>query len=235
MDLLATCRTSSASLAVALAASLSACGSSTSMYVPPAASTPAENALTAPDSGARTDAPAGIAHAPTPTSPGIGADITRFVPNDTMVRMVKRGDLDGDGDQDVLLVLEKKAQAESAPRTLLILQSTAGDSLEKVVENPNAILCPSCGGTMGDPLSDMSIHAGGFELAFEGGSRELWSRTYSFAYSKTEDDWHLERIDIKVLDRIDGREEESHSTRETFGVVSIKEFDAASMAQNQDI
>lgn len=88
---------------------------------------------------------------------------------------------------------------------------------------------------MGDPLSDMSIHAGGFELAFEGGSRELWSRTYSFAYSKTEDDWHLERIDIKVLDRIDGREEESHSTRETFGVVSIKEFDAASMAQNQDI
>ena len=162
------------------------------------------------------------------------ADIAALVPDDTAVIMEKRGDLDGDGDQDVLLVLQKKTQAESAPRGLMILRSAADGSFEKVVENPSAILCQSCGGMMGDPLSDVEIHTGEFVLAFEGGSRELWSRTYSFTYSETEGDWHLERIDRSVLDRIDGNLEESHATREQIGVVSIKDFDAALMAQDSD-
>ena len=186
------------------------------------------------DLTARTDESPGASRVPTSPSQGVAADIARFVSNDTMVRMEKRGDLDGDGDQDVLLVLHEKLQAESAPRGLTILRGAADGSFEKISENPNAILCQSCGGTMGDPLSDIEIHAGGFVLAFEGGSRELWSRTYSFTYSKSEDDWHLERIDRKVLDRIDGHHEESHATREQIGAVSIKDFDAALMAQDSD-
>ena len=188
------------------------------------------------DSKDRADVPADASQvAPPPTPQGIGADIARFVSNGVVVRMEKRGDLDGDGDLDVLLVLQKKASAESAPRTLMILRGAANGSFEKVIENPNAILCQSCGGMMGDPLSDVKIRADEFALIFEGGSRELWSRTYSFAYSKTDGDWNLERIDMKVLDRIDGRKEESHATREQIGAVSIEDFDAASMAQNQDI
>lgn len=180
------------------------------------------------DSTARIDASAGAS----PPPQRVDTDIARFIPDDTTISMEKRGDLDGDGDQDVLLALQKKAQAESTPRALVILRGAADGSFEKVIENPDAILCQSCGGMMGDPLSGIEIHAGGFALAFEGGSRELWSRTYSFAYSETADDWHLERIDRKMLDRIDGHQKESHATREQIGAVSIKDFDAALMAQD---
>src|SRR3546814_1782976 len=91
----------------------------------------------------------------------------------------------------------------------MILRGAADGSFEQVVSNPDAILCPSCGGMMGDPLSEVEVHPGGFVLAFEGGSRELWSRTYGFAYSQARDGWYLERVDMKVLDRIDGRGERS--------------------------
>jgi hypothetical protein len=235
MDVLATCRADPVLLAVALAALLSACDSSTSVHASSTATAPVKDALSAHDPSARTDAPADASPALPSTARGVGADIARFVPNDAMIRMEKRGDLDGDGDPDVLLVLQEKPLAESAPRTLMILRGVAGGSFEKAIENPDAILCQSCGGMMGDPLSDVNVNADGFALIFEGGSRELWSRTYSFAYSKTEGDWHLERIDVTVLDRIDGHDEESHATRETIGVVSIRDFDAASMARNQDI
>src|SRR3546814_14975135 len=73
---------------------------------------------------------------------------------------------------------------------------------------------------MGDPLSEVEVHPGGFVLAFEGGSRELWSRTYGFAYSQARDGWYLERVDMKVLDRIDGRGEDKSATGEQIGVVS---------------
>lgn len=253
----------SVSLAIALAASLSACEASTYADAPPAAAPlekpesnvdpkadtaghrgqrgamPAGLSTASRDEGthdstAQTDASAGASHMPRSPPQEVAADIARFIPDDTMVRMEKRGDLDGDGDQDVLLVLQEKTQAESAPRTLTILRGAADGSFEKVIENPNAILCQSCGGMMGDPLSDIEIHAGGFVLAFEGGSRELWSRTYGFAYSKSGDDWQLERIGRKVLDRIDGHQEDSHATREQIGAVSIKDFDAALMAQDSD-
>src|SRR3546814_7657510 len=96
----------------------------------------------------------------------------------------------------------------------MILRGAADGSFEQVVSNPDAILCPSCGGMMGDPLSEVEVHPGGFVLAFEGGSRELWSRTYGFAYSQARDGWYLERVDMKVLDRIDGRGEDKSATGE---------------------
>src|SRR3546814_17138735 len=87
----------------------------------------------------------------------------------------------------------------------MILRGAADGSFEQVVGNPDAILCQSCGGMMGDPLSEVEVHPGGFVLAFEGGSRELWSRTYGFAYSQAKDGWYLERVAMKVLARLDGR------------------------------
>jgi len=88
---------------------------------------------------------------------------------------------------------------------------------------------------MGDPLSDATIGPGGFVIAFEGGSRELWSRRYTFAYSRDDDDWHLDRIDEKVSDRISGHQEGKQTTRTQIGAASIKNFDAAQMAQNSSI
>lgn len=224
MDVLATCRASSVLLVVALAASLSACEGPAFSAAPTAARTPVTP-----------DAPDGASDAPSASPRAIDTDIAPFVPDDATVRLEKRGDLDGDGDQDVLLVLQNDAQAESAPRSLVILRGTADGSFEKSVENPNAILCLSCGGMMGDPLSDVAIQGSGFALVFEGGSRELWSRTYSFAYSEAEDDWYLGLVETGALDRIEGSQEKNRVTREQVGVVSIKDFDAALMAQDPDM
>src|SRR3546814_11216052 len=88
---------------------------------------------------------------------------------------------------------------------------------------------------MGVPLSEVEVHPGGFVLAFEGGSRELWSRTYGFAYSQARDGWYLERVDMKVLDRIDGRGEDTRATGEQIGVVSIADFGAASLARDEGL
>src|SRR3546814_15798848 len=82
------------------------------------------------------------------------SDVCSFDLSDAVVRVQKRSDLDGDGRQDVLLVLQKQG-AESSPRALMILRGAADGSFEQVVSNPDAILCPSCGGIMGDPLSEV--------------------------------------------------------------------------------
>src|SRR3546814_16758764 len=85
------------------------------------------------------------------------SDVCSFDLSDAVVRVQKRSDLDGDGRQDVLLVLQKQG-AESSPRALMILRGAADGSFEQVVSNPDAILCPSCGGMMGDPLSEVEVH-----------------------------------------------------------------------------
>src|SRR3546814_3327463 len=85
---------------------------------------------------------------------------------------------------------------------------------------------------MGVPLSEVEVHPGGFGLAVEGGSRELWSRTYGFAYSQARDGWYLERVDMKVLYRIAGRGADKSATGEQIGVVSIADLDAVSMARD---
>src|SRR3546814_13220370 len=84
MDVLATCHANSVLLAIALAASSSACDGSTSANPPRAASGPTE-----PGSSAEPEA-------------RIDADIARFVARDAVARVQKRGDRDDGGRQAVL-------------------------------------------------------------------------------------------------------------------------------------
>lgn len=164
-----------------------------------------------------------------------GSDISAFVPEGAVVRVERRGDLDSDGDIDVLLTLENKSADESAPRSLVLLRRTGNGVLEKAVDNPDAILCRSCGGTMGDPLADISVKAGEFSLRFEGGSRELWSREYRFVYSSKADDWLLEGVVSSTLDRINGEQQQRKATSNDIDPVSIRAFDAATMDADTEI
>ncbi len=164
-----------------------------------------------------------------------GSDISAFVPENAEVRMDRQGDLDADGDIDVLLVLENRTADESSPRPLVLLRRGPNGILEKAVENPDAILCRSCGGTMGDPLADVSVKTGEFSLRFEGGSRELWSREYRFVYSSKADDWLLESVVRSTLDRINGQQQQSKATRNDIDLVSIRTFDAGTMGAGTGI
>lgn len=177
---------------------------------------------------------AGAPAAANPQDKAVEDAVLKLFSANVSVATSARGDLNGDRVPDVVAVLEDAAGTESDPRRLVILLGNGNGSLEKVADNPGAILCRACGGTMGDPLSPIVIEPGAFILTFEGGSRELWSRAYRFAYSNKARDWYLLDTEIKTLDRIDGQSRH-RTVKASPHSVSISEFDAKSMAEDPEI
>lgn len=165
----------------------------------------------------------------TPASPsitsGTDAEFTSLIATGTRVGLSAIGDLDADGDDDALLVLEGKDA--NAPRALLLLRRGADGRLQTAVESRRAILCPRCGGMAGDPLQGVRIESGGFILRFEGGSRELWSSEFGFAYASGIDQWQLRRVVHAGFDRADGNNAERALTQEEIGDVRLVDFDAS--------
>ncbi len=169
------------------------------------------------------------ADAPMPATTGtpvVDATLARFAPAGTVLRASARGDLDGDGDEDALIVVEREgAEADTAPRGLLLLRRDAAGALQSVVSNPGAILCRRCGGMMGDPLQGVRIGQAGFTLRFEGGSRELWSSEFRFVYARDRDAWRLAGIVHGGFDRADGKAAERRLGIADFGDVPLESFD----------
>jgi hypothetical protein len=64
-----------------------------------------------------------------------------------------------------------------------------------------------------------------FTLRFEGGSRELWSSEYRFAYARDRETWRLAGIVHGGFDRNDGKGAERRLTTADFGDVSLESFD----------
>lgn len=152
--------------------------------------------------------------------------LTPFVRDSSRIRMERRGDLDGDGDEDVLLVLAPRPGADTRfdTRTLLVLLRGTDGRLAKAVENPDAIPCERCGGMMGDPLRDIAIGNGGFTLRLEGGSRELWSQTFRFEYSRKDAMWVLVSIEQGAADRATGNTASKLRSVKDFGAIRLDRF-----------
>jgi hypothetical protein len=176
-------------------------------------------------SGLQESTPATAAVAPGVLSSG-SAGLAPFVSDPSRIRMERRGDLDGDGDEDVLLVLAPPpgADARFDPRTLLVLLRGADGKLAKAVDNPAAIPCERCGGMMGDPLQDIAIGNSGFTLRLEGGSRELWSQTFRFDYSRKDAMWMLVSIEEGGADRATGNAAGKRRSAEDFGAIPLDRF-----------
>jgi hypothetical protein len=196
--------------------------------------TAAENAR--PGSGASGESPASDAArkieppAMDRESEATDRDLSRFAPQGFMVRLQQRGDIDGDGDEDAVLVLQSEDDEDRfEPRPLLVLRRNANGRLEKVVQNDKAILCASCGGMAGDPLTAIKIDSNGFSLDFEGVSRALWSRDYVFDYSAIRHAWMLKTIRGGALDRISGNHVHDEFGESDFGSIPIEGFDPAKL------
>lgn len=177
------------------------------------------------------------ADAGAPPSPGDvrgqdpDAELAPFVPAGSRIRLSARGDLDADGDEDALLALDDGQDATAdMPRALLLLRRDPTGRLQVAAESPRAILCRSCGGMIGDPLQSIQIQSAGFTLRFEGGSRELWSSEYGFAYAREQSRWRLRSVVHAGFDRADGENATRSLTQEEIGDVTLADFDAASFA-----
>lgn len=150
-------------------------------------------------------------------------EIARFLRVGRAVQLSRWADLDGDGDTDAIAVAAPAST--SATRTLLILRRRPDGMLERVADNPRAVPSATAGGMFGDPLRDIETHRNGFALHLEGGSRELWSRTYRFGFDRASDTWLLTNVTSNTLDRLDGTSSERSLTRNDFGAVTVLDFD----------
>lgn len=143
------------------------------------------------------------------------------------VEMNISGDADGDGDADVLVVIDHERSRGTGPRGLMIFLRGPDGSLAEALDSPNAILCRTCGGMMGDPLQSVRAEKGELTLRFEGGSRELWSSEYTFAYVPEQKQWRLIGIVHHGLDRVAGVSAERRQSVSVTETVSLDLFDPA--------
>jgi hypothetical protein len=161
--------------------------------------------------------------------PAHDAELSAFLPPGTSLGLTAHGDIDGDGDQDAVIVLDGgEGDAARQPRTLLLLRRDADGRLQRAIESPRAISCRRCGGMMGDPLQGIRMAPGVITLRFEGGSRELWSKEFRFTPAPEGDDWWLTGVTHRGFDRADGGEgAERTLSPEEIGDVSLASFDAS--------
>lgn len=122
--------------------------------------------------------------------------IEDFVPQDYQIRTKATGSLNGDAQEDVVLVLQKEEDVEANRIILLLIQKE--DGYKKVAENDQAILCQECGGVLGDPFQKVIVKDDFFTIEHFGGSAERWARYSTFKYDATSQDWKW-NTDMTVL------------------------------------
>lgn len=144
------------------------------------------------------------------------------------------GDLNLDNYTDYLIVLAQngedslsKVSEDDVKRRLLILTGTADQSYTLAAQSDNAVYCLQCGGMMGDPFQSLVIKNGYFSIEHYGGSRERWTRTITFKYSKSDSTWNLHKDGHGSFTA--GEEDEKEKmkiyTVKDFGKVKFAEFD----------
>lgn len=169
--------------------------------------------------------PAPSAEARSQAMAALSEELSKAMPADARIWMFAVGDADGDGDEEVAVVLS--VDDAQQPRPLWLLRRDAADKLQRVVESPRAIPCYACGGMTGDPLGGVRIEPGVILLRFAGGSRELWESDFRFAYAPGQDGWRLAGVTHRGFDMVDGRNAERTLGAEEIGEVSLTSFDAS--------
>jgi hypothetical protein len=161
------------------------------------------------------------------------AEVRGFVDPGTRPIALEKGDLNGDGRQDFVLVLERqKAQAsdediEEDQRPLLLLVRQADGKLKEAKRNSKLVYCSSCGGMMGDPFQGVEVGSKSFTVSHYGGSAWRWAVDYKFAYSRKDDTWQLVRVEESNFHASDpdNGENKVYTPPRDFGKIDIADFD----------
>ncbi len=129
----------------------------------------------------------------------IPAEVAPFVEKDTKAIALEAADLDGDGTQDFVLVLEhtqSKSEDEEGPRSLLVLTRGADKKLTLAKRNDHGVVyCRTCGGVFGDPFEGVETGLKTFTVNMYGGSSWRWAANYKFNYSRIDKTWQLVRAE----------------------------------------
>ena len=111
-------------------------------------------------------------------------------------------DLNGDGKDDYLLVIEDTAPPKDvlnedlpSDRALLIITRQPDGTLKQAVRNDRLVYCRECGGIMGDPFMGVTLKKNRFTVNHYGGSAWRWTADYTFAWSRIDQAWQLVAYD----------------------------------------
>lgn len=119
-------------------------------------------------------------------------EVMPFVPKGFEVNQVATGDLNADGKQDKIVVLDFQEDSKKEDyRTLLILLRGTNGKLTLAKKITKALMCQSCGGTLGDPLQEITIKKNSFTISYYGGSSWRWGMDYQFRYDSAQKTWVL--------------------------------------------
>ncbi|KQQ87881.1 hypothetical protein [Massilia sp. Leaf139] len=154
------------------------------------------------------------------------AELARFVEPGSCLLRFYPADLDGDGTRDYLVVLQRGDDMGS--RVLLVVGRGSNGALALLKKNGAVVGCQDCGGVMGDPFQELEVKGRRFTVSNAGGSRDRWSSSYTFAYSRRDKTWQLVRVEIDSFDvhaPDTSRESQVHVPPKDFGKIDFADFD----------
>jgi len=163
----------------------------------------------------------------------IPAEVAPFVEKGTEAIALEKGDLNGDGREDFILVLEKqnptmdKDGFPSDQRPLLILLRGADGKLALTKRNERIVMCSQCGGVFGDPFEGVIVGRNTFSVEHYGGSSDRWKYSYKFNYSRIDKTWQLVRVQEVNYHTSDPENLKTkiYTPPRDFGKIDIADFD----------
>lgn len=132
----------------------------------------------------------------------IPAEVTPFVEKGTTAIALEKGDLNGDGREDfILLALTKR--------------------------NERIVMCSQCGGIFGDPFEGVVAGRNTFSVEHYGGSGVRWKYSYKFNYSRIDQTWQLVRVEELSYQTSNPNKGKTqiYTAPKDFGKIDIADFD----------
>lgn len=158
--------------------------------------------------------------------------LSKFIPANYSILKLTFGDLNMDRIEDCILVLKKNGEDTtsavgegSGNRPLLLLLGDESNQLFLARRNDNTVYCYECGGIFGDPFVDITINDNSFTIEHYGGSVWRWTRSITYKYSKSDNEWYL-YSDVSENFHLDNPEkiEIENLTVKNFGIVKFENF-----------
>lgn len=161
-------------------------------------------------------------------------EVKPFVDGGRIPIALETGDLNADGRKDFILVVSEivpeDAQYEegAGERSVLILIRDANNALSLAARNDLVAMCRNCGGAFGDPFEGVVIRGTRFTVMNYGGSADRWAYSYTFGYSRRDQNWQAVQVEESHFNTHDPdrtMKTRRYAPPKHFGLIPFSDFD----------